>query len=123
MTERTEQSAGAQVGSPDQPVWTESDRREQFRLTRLSLLNWGTFAGLHEVPIAPDGFLIVGRSGSGKSTLLDAYTALLVPPRWTSFNAAAREGDRSRTDRNLVNGEDLDVPTFLRRGVKIKVKA
>jgi uncharacterized protein YPO0396 len=77
-------------------------RREQFRLTKLGLCNWGTFAGLHEVPIAPDGFLIVGRSGSGKSTLLDAYTALLIPPRWTSFNAAAREGDRSRTDRNLV---------------------
>jgi hypothetical protein len=36
-------------------------RREQFRLTRLGLLNWGTVAGLHEVPIAPDGFLIVGR--------------------------------------------------------------
>ncbi|MCG6940865.1 MAG: ATP-binding protein [Thiohalocapsa sp.] len=86
----------------EDPAWTDSDRREQFRLAKLSLFNWGTFAGLHEVPIAPDGFLIVGRSGSGKSTLLDAYTALLIPPRWTSFNAAAREGDRSRTDRNLV---------------------
>jgi uncharacterized protein YPO0396 len=86
----------------DTPAWSDAERREQFRLTKLSLFNWGTFAGLHEVPIAPDGFLIVGRSGSGKSTLLDAYTALLIPPRWTSFNAAAREGDRSRTDRNLV---------------------
>jgi uncharacterized protein YPO0396 len=84
------------------PAWDDAVRREQFRLARLSLFNWGTFAGLHEVPVAPDGFLIVGRSGSGKSTLLDAYTALLIPPRWTSFNAAAREGDRSRTDRNLV---------------------
>ncbi len=78
------------------------DRAEQFRLTKLSLFNWGTFAGLHRIPITEDGFLFVGRSGSGKSTLLDAFTALLIPPRWTSFNAAAREGERSRTDRNLV---------------------
>jgi len=92
----------AEIAGPDAPAWTDAERHEQFRLAKLSLFNWGTFAGLHEVPIAPDGFLIVGRSGSGKSTLLDAYTALLIPPRWTSFNAAAREGDRSRTDRNLV---------------------
>ncbi|MBK1633304.1 ATP-binding protein [Thiohalocapsa halophila] len=90
------------ASSGQTPAWHDPDRREQFRLAKLSLFNWGTFAGLHEVPVAPDGFLIVGRSGSGKSTLLDAYTALLIPPRWTSFNAAAREGDRSRTDRNLV---------------------
>ena len=57
------------------------DRAEQFRLTKLSLFNWGTFAGLHQIPITPDGFLFVGRSGSGKSTLLDAFTALLIPPR------------------------------------------
>ena len=79
-----------------------TDRAEQFRLTKLSLFNWGTFAGLHQIPIAADGFLFVGRSGSGKSTLLDAFTALLIPPRWTSFNAAAREGERARADRNLV---------------------
>jgi uncharacterized protein YPO0396 len=78
------------------------EQAEQFRLCRLSLFNWGTFAGLHQVPIAADGFLFVGRSGSGKSTLLDAFTALLIPPRWTSFNAAAREGERARADRNLV---------------------
>jgi len=95
-------NARAASRKDDFPAWTDAERRDQFRLTKLSLFNWGTFAGLHEVPIAPDGFLIVGRSGSGKSTLLDAYTALLIPPRWTSFNAAAREGDRSRTDRNLV---------------------
>jgi Uncharacterized protein conserved in bacteria len=93
--------ASAPAG-PEPPGWSDAERREQFRLAKLSVFNWGTFAGLHEVPVAPDGFLIVGRSGSGKSTLLDAYTALLIPPRWTSFNAAAREGDRSRTDRNLV---------------------
>ena len=30
-------------------------------------------------------------SGSGKSTLLDAFSQLLIPPRWVDFNAAAHE--------------------------------
>ncbi len=67
-------------------------RAQQFRLRRLQVFNWGTFSGLHDIPIAGDGFLFVGRSGSGKSTLLDAFTALLIPPLWRDFNAAAREG-------------------------------
>lgn len=77
--------------------------REQFRMTRLQVYNWGTFSGLHNIPIAERGFLFVGRSGAGKSTLLDAFSALLVPPRWIDFNAAAREADRSGRDRNLVS--------------------
>lgn len=77
--------------------------KEQFRMSRLQVFNWGTFSGLHDVPIAEQGFLFVGRSGTGKSTLLDAFSALLVPPRWVDFNAAAREADRSGRDRNLVS--------------------
>ncbi len=76
--------------------------QEQFRMTLLQVYNWGTFAGLHDVPISARGFLFVGRSGSGKSTLLDAFSALLVPPRWIDFNAAAREADRSGRDRSLL---------------------
>ncbi|MES2317983.1 MAG: ATP-binding protein [Pseudomonadota bacterium] len=77
--------------------------REQFRMARLQVFNWGTFNDLHDVPISERGFLIVGRSGAGKSTLLDAFSALLVPPRWIDFNAAAREADRTGRDRNLVS--------------------
>lgn len=73
-----------------------------FRMTRLEVFNWGTFDGRHTIDIAETGFLFVGSSGSGKSTLLDAISALLVPPRWVDFNAAARENERSRRDRNLV---------------------
>lgn len=75
----------------------------QFRMTRLQVFNWGTFSGLHDIPISEKGFLFVGRSGAGKSTLLDAFSALLVPPRWVDFNAAAREAERSGRDRNLVS--------------------
>ncbi|WP_320151615.1 SbcC/MukB-like Walker B domain-containing protein [uncultured Tolumonas sp.] len=102
--------------------------REQFRMTHLQVYNWGTFSGLHDVPISERGFLFVGRSGAGKSTLLDAFSALLTPPRWIDFNAAAREADRSGRDRNLVtyirgawaeqkDGESGEIATrYLRAG-------
>lgn len=76
---------------------------EQFRMSRLHVYNWGTFSGLHDIPISEQGFLFVGRSGAGKSTLLDAFSALLVPPRWVDFNAAAREAEKTGRDRNLVS--------------------
>jgi len=77
---------------------------EQFRILKLQVFNWGTFSGVHDVPVAEKGFLFVGRSGSGKTTLLDAFSALLVPPKWIDFNAAAREGERGRDrDRSLIS--------------------
>ena len=76
---------------------------EQFRMSRLQVYNWGTFSDVHDIPISEQGFLFVGRSGSGKSTLLDAFSALLVPPRWVDFNAAAREAEKTGRDRNLVS--------------------
>lgn len=102
--------------------------REQFRMTRLQVYNWGTFSNLHDVPISERGFLFVGGSGAGKSTLLDAFSALLTPPRWIDFNAAAHEADRSGRDRNLVtyirgawaeqkDGESGEIATrYLRTG-------
>ncbi len=76
--------------------------RDQFRMCRLQVFNWGTFERLHTIPIAEKGFLFVGRSGSGKTTLLDAFSALLVPPKWVNFNAAAQEIERRGRDRNLT---------------------
>lgn len=103
-------------------------RLQQFRMRRLQVYNWGTFSGLHDIALAEQGFLLVGRSGSGKSTLLDALSSLLIPPQWQVFNAAAREGERKRRDRNLATyirgawGEQKDGDTgeiasqFLRKG-------
>jgi uncharacterized protein YPO0396 len=76
--------------------------REQFRMVRLQVFNWGTFSGLHDIAISERGFLFVGRSGTGKSTLLDAISALLVPPQWIDFNAA-REAERTGRDRSLAS--------------------
>ncbi len=88
-------SAGAEMQTSFMP--------EQFRICRLQVHNWGTFSGIHDIPVAEQGFLFVGRSGAGKSTLLDAIAALLTPPRWIDFNAAAREAERSGRDRSLVS--------------------
>lgn len=76
---------------------------DQFRISKLQVFNWGTFSGVHDIPIAERGFLFVGRSGSGKTTLLDAFSTLLVPPKWIDFNAAAREGERGLRDRSLLS--------------------
>lgn len=72
-------------------------------MSRLQIYNWGTFSGIHDIPISEQGFLFVGRSGSGKSTLLDAFSALLIPIRWLDFNAAAREAEKTGRDRNLAS--------------------
>ena len=76
---------------------------EQFRLIRFQLANWGTFNGIHDIDISEKGHLFVGGSGSGKSTLLDAMSVLLVPRRALNFNAAAREGEKTRGDRSFAS--------------------
>lgn len=78
-------------------------RDEQFRLRQLSVLNWGTFTGLHRMPVSPEGTLIIGPSGAGKSTLLDAISALTVSPRTVRFNAAADESGKRDPDRTLMS--------------------
>ena len=77
------------------------DPTEQFRMVRFQVFNWGTFSGLHDIPIAKEGHLFIGGSGSGKSTLLDAMSVLLTPGQ-INFNAAAREGER-KSDRTLAS--------------------
>ncbi len=74
---------------------------EQFRLVRFQLYNWGTFSGLHDIAISPEGQLFIGGSGSGKSTLLDAMSVLLTPGQ-INFNAAAREGEK-KSDRTVLS--------------------
>jgi len=41
---------------------------------------------------------------------------------FTFLDLDAQRGYFDRTDRNLYKEEDLDVPTYLRRGIKIKIK-
>lgn len=105
----------------------DPDVQAQFRLRRLQAYNWGTFQGVADFPIAYEGYLFVGNSGSGKSTMLDGLAALTTPSNVRAFNAAAREADRGRSDRNLVtyvrgawarqsNEEREAIQQFLRKG-------
>lgn len=88
-------------GSAEQVLYPD-----QWRLAAIEVYNWGTFNGLHVVPIDRKGALLTGESGSGKSTLLDGMTTVLTPPRNRHLNAAARsDGDR---------GEDRTIASYVR---------
>lgn len=75
----------------------------QFRLSRIQLVNWGTFDNYVDVPVARRGFLITGASGSGKSTLIDAMSSVLVPPDRVRYNAAAQQQVKRGQGRSLVS--------------------
>ena len=75
----------------------------QWRLARVELVNWGTFAGHHRIDVARTGHLFTGASGSGKSSLLDAIATVLTPDRWLRFNAAAQDSASRNDDRTLVS--------------------
>ncbi|MGH3985362.1 MAG: ATP-binding protein [Pseudonocardiaceae bacterium] len=61
----------------------------QFRLTRLQVVNWGTFCGYKDFPIDERGVLLTGPSGCGKSSLMDAHSLALLPTNDHRFNASA----------------------------------
>ena len=39
-----------------------------------------------------------------------------------TFDTEAQRGYFDKTERNMYKDEDLDVPTFMRRGIKIRIK-
>jgi uncharacterized protein YPO0396 len=69
---------------------TRSVNLGQFRLTRLQVVNWGTFCGYKDLRIDERGVLFTGPSGSGKSSLLDGHSVALLPTRDQRFNASAK---------------------------------
>lgn len=61
-----------------------------FRLTRLEVLNWGTFdKRVWSLELGGRNGLLTGDIGSGKSTVVDAVTTLLVPAQRIAYNKAA----------------------------------
>ncbi|MFD5620530.1 ATP-binding protein [Streptomyces yangpuensis] len=93
---------------PRQPVPGPAhmhDAGPGFRLTRLEVLNWGTF---HNVPrtFTVDGHsaLLTGGVGSGKSTLVDAITTLFRPAHKIDYNKAAGADAKERDLRSYVLG-------------------
>lgn len=76
-----------------------------FRLTRLEVLNWGTFdKRVWTLALDCRNGLLTGDIGSGKSTLVDAITTLLVPAHRVAYNKAAGADARERSLRSYVLG-------------------
>jgi uncharacterized protein YPO0396 len=96
----------------------------QYRITRLQVINWGPFEGLHTYPFPDAGLLITGKSGTGKSTLQDAISTLLFATGRQGYNASAAEGEFGGRDgdRDLagyvrgVYGSDIDGTNKYLRG-------
>lgn len=77
----------------------------QHRLSRVQLVNWGTFHGLHDLAVDRAGTLVTGHPGVGKSTLFDAMGhVFFASPRLNeSANDAATREDR-RTTYSYMRG-------------------
>lgn len=76
-----------------------------YRLTRLEVLNWGTFDGqVWDIQPGGSNALLTGDIGSGKSTLVDAITTLLVPHQKITFNKAAGAETRERNLKSYIRG-------------------
>ncbi|KPG79865.1 ATP-binding protein [Frigoribacterium sp. RIT-PI-h] len=74
----------------------------QYRIEQVQLLNWGSYAGLHRMPVGRGGIAILGPTGRGKSTVLDAMAAVIMPnPQ--EFNRAARDDSRQRSERTVYS--------------------
>ena len=97
MTEILEVDAAGGSGPVDRdttsPLAAPAGKRTlnigQFRLTRLQLVNWGTFDGYKDYPIDERGVMLTGPSGSGKSSMMDGHSVVLLPTYDQVFNASA----------------------------------
>lgn len=78
-----------------------------FRLTRLELLNWGTFdRDIWVMQPQGDTAVLTGANGSGKSTVVDALLTLLVESRRRNYNLASGAGSaRERSERTYIRGQ------------------
>ena len=80
------------------------ENMDQIKISHIEVYNWGSFCGLNQVNINPDGTLITGENGAGKSTVIDALMALLRSPSKASFNIAASQNTRDRSLVSYIRG-------------------
>lgn len=74
----------------------------QFRIELVQILNWGSYVGLHHMPVGHHGTAILGPTGMGKSTVLDAMSSVIMPnPQ--EFNRAARDDGGRKAERTVYS--------------------
>src|SRR5215469_12399057 len=72
----------------------------QYRIERVQVLNWGSYAGLQVMQAGRTSTAILGPSGGGKSTLLDGMASVTMPnPQ--EFNQAARDDKGRKRERTV----------------------
>lgn len=94
----------AAASAPEAPVFAGDDAilDNQFRIELVQILNWGSYAGLHEMPVGHHGTAILGPTGMGKSTVLDAMSSVIMPnPQ--EFNRAARDDGGKKAERTVYS--------------------
>jgi cell division protein FtsZ len=71
----------------------------------------------------PDDLLTVAEAPAGPADTAQARNALAakIAQEEFGFGEVERRGHFEKTDRNLFDGQDLDVPTYLRKGIKISL--
>jgi cell division protein FtsZ len=69
----------------------------------------------------PAGKPAGAKTAPGPAVAAAATPAAKAEQNEFSFNEAESRGYFDKTDRNLFEGQDLDVPTYLRKGIKITV--
>ena len=80
----------------------------QFRLSRIHIINWGTFHGRHSMYVDRSGTLLTGHPGVGKSTLFDGIQHIFyAAPRLNeSAHEASNRKDR-RTTFSYMRGRKI----------------
>ncbi|MFQ4148775.1 ATP-binding protein [Arthrobacter sp. LAPM80] len=80
----------------------------QFRLSRIQIINWGTFHGRHSMYVDRAGTLLTGHPGVGKSTLFDGIQHIFyAAPRLNeSAHEASNRKDR-RTTFSYMRGRKI----------------
>jgi cell division protein FtsZ len=61
-----------------------------------------------------------GRATASGSEALAAHAAKIAQDEF-GFGEVESRGHFEKTDRNLFDGQDLDVPTYLRKGIKVSI--
>jgi cell division protein FtsZ len=68
---------------------------------------------------APAPTLVAAVTPEPMHTAAQRATAAKIAQEEFGFGEVESRGHFEKTDRNLFDGQDLDVPTYLRKGIKI----